>query len=341
MPRLARLDAPGILHHVIGRGIERGKIFVNDHDREDFLARLSLALEGDSGFLYCFCLMPNHFHLAIRTGTSTLSAIMRKVLTGYAISFNKRHNRSGHLFQNRFKSIVIDDERYFLSLVRYIHLNPLRARMVEDVKQLATYPWTGHSVLLGKKKYKAQDADEVLSRFGLKTGVARRELVKFMNDTQDAKKEKRVFGGGGLVRSKGGLKETMRTTQKEKCAYDERILGSGTFVTSLLDKLEHDNAVLTQNIEKRDAIFDGLIALVCERSDIERLELEQGRRRLVVSRARQIVAYIGIQKLGISGVEVAKATGVSPQSIVTAASKGEETMEKYGWTLDEFFCTKA
>ena len=140
MPRTARLDASGILHHVRARGIERRKIFLNDFDREDFIRRLEAACADGAATIYAWCLMPNHFHLAIRTGSQPLARTMRRMLTGYATSFNRRNNRAGHLFQNRYKSTVVDDERYFLGLVRYIHLNPIRARIVEELDGLKLYP---------------------------------------------------------------------------------------------------------------------------------------------------------------------------------------------------------
>ena len=105
MRRLARLDAPGVLHHVMGRGIERKKIFVNDKDREDFIDRLAKIVEKGGMDIYAWALIPNHFHLLCKTRNRPLSTSMRRILTGYAVNFNKRHKRQGHLFQNRYKSI--------------------------------------------------------------------------------------------------------------------------------------------------------------------------------------------------------------------------------------------
>jgi len=133
MPRKARMDAPGTLHHVIGRGIERTNIFRNRKDREDFLARLAMLCREESIAVYAWSLMSDHYHILVRTGRQPLAAGMRRLLTGYVVNFNKRHKRIGHLFQNRYKSIVCEDDPYLLELPRYIHLNPLRAGMVERV----------------------------------------------------------------------------------------------------------------------------------------------------------------------------------------------------------------
>jgi len=152
MPRQPRLDVPGLLQHVMARGIERREIFKDDKDRKSFLDRLSTILEETQTQCYAWALIPNHFHLLLRTGLTPLSKVMRRLMTGYAVTFNRRHKRSGHLFQNRYKSIVCEDDPYLLELIRYIYLNPLRASLVKDFKELDKYPWTGHSYILGKKR---------------------------------------------------------------------------------------------------------------------------------------------------------------------------------------------
>jgi putative transposase len=152
MPRQPRLDAPGLLQHVMARGIERTKIFRDDKDRKSFLERVALILEETQTQCYAWCLIPNHFHLLVRTGPTPISKVMRRLMTGYAVTFNKRHKRSGHLFQNRYKSIVCEEDPYLLELIRYIHLNPLRAGLVKNLKELDKYPWTGHRAMLGKRK---------------------------------------------------------------------------------------------------------------------------------------------------------------------------------------------
>jgi len=152
MPRQPRLDASGLLQHVMARGIERRKLFLDDKDRECFLKRFAGILEETQTQCYAWALIPNHFHLLLRTGPTPLSKVMRKLMTGYAVTFNKRHKRAGHLFQNRYKSIICEEDPYLLELIRYIHLNPLRAKLVQDLSELDKYPWSGHSAILGHCK---------------------------------------------------------------------------------------------------------------------------------------------------------------------------------------------
>ena len=151
------MDAPGALHHVMGRGIERTNIFRTDRDRHDFLNRLGDLCQDGSLIVYAWSTLSNHFHLLVRTARQPISRSMKKLLTGYVVNFNLRHKRTGHLFQNRYKSILCEDDPYLLELTRYIHLNPLRAGMVGDLEGLKNYPWAGHSVIMGRVERKWQD----------------------------------------------------------------------------------------------------------------------------------------------------------------------------------------
>ena len=122
MPRQARLDSPGTLHHVMIRGIEKKRIVVDEQDRKDFVRRLGLLAVETKTAVYAWALMSNHAHLLVCSGTAGLAKFMRRFLTGYAVSYNLRHHRHGHLFQNRYKSMVCDGDSYFTELVRYLRL---------------------------------------------------------------------------------------------------------------------------------------------------------------------------------------------------------------------------
>jgi REP element-mobilizing transposase RayT len=125
MARQARLDAPGTFHHVIIRGIETKKIADDPQDKREFIDRMGqIALDNDIK-IYAWALMSNHAHILLKSGKKGLSKYMRRFLTSYAMAYNRRHNRHGYLFQNRFKSIVGEEDVYFQELVRYIHLNPI------------------------------------------------------------------------------------------------------------------------------------------------------------------------------------------------------------------------
>lgn len=150
---------------------------------------------------------------------------MRRLLTGYATTFNLRYQRTGHLFQNRYKSIVCEEEPYLLELVRYIHLNPLRAGIVDSLDALDRYPWSGHAVLMGGRELPGQISDEILSRFGRSPREARRHYRTFVQDGIERGKRDDL-GGGGLRRA---IREIADTDE----LFDVRVLGSGAFVENL------------------------------------------------------------------------------------------------------------
>ena len=175
MPRQSRIDTEGALHHIIARGIERRKIFDDDQDRYGFLDNLGLILEQTKTQCYAWSLIPNHFHLLLKTGQVPIATVMRRLLTGHAIRYNRRHKRHGQLFQNRYKSILCQEDSYLLELVRYIHLNPLRAKLVLNVEQLDHYPFSGHGIIMGKNDHPWQSSQEVLRYFGKQLNSSRRK----------------------------------------------------------------------------------------------------------------------------------------------------------------------
>lgn len=280
MPRQARLDAPGLIHHVMARGIEGREIFRDAEDREVFLERLAVIAAGAGGpRLFAWVLMTNHFHLLLRTEEMPLASAMRRLMTGHAVRFNMRHKRKGHLFQNRYKSIVVEEESYFLELVRYIHLNPVRAGLVLDSEELGKYPFSGHSVLIGSRKYVAQDVESVLGRFsggGLTTAQNYRNFV-VEGFCQGVREELR---GGGLMRS-AGEDTSFRREPDERIAADQRILGAGDFVEQVLRECN------TVGVGKRPDV-DHILDEVVTRTKVGREQiLGPGRSRSVSSARRE------------------------------------------------------
>ncbi len=234
MPRKARIDAPGALHHIIVRGIERRKIFEDDTDRNNFLDRLGKVLSETGTKCFAWALIPNHFHLFLRTGACPLATVMRRLLTGHAMNFNRRHRRSGQLFQNRYKSILCQEDTYLLELVRYIHLNPIRAGLVSDIKTLDKHPFCGHAVVMGKKKNDWQDDAYVLKLFSDKKSTARRRYKIFVQKgIQEGKRPE--LTGGGLIRSSGGW-SVITSLRRANIHFksDERVLGDSDFVARVL-----------------------------------------------------------------------------------------------------------
>lgn len=209
MPRQARWDAPGTLHHVILRGIERRSIVADEEDRRQFVERLGRLASELKTAIYAWALLTNHAHLLLRSGPQGLPTFMRRFLTGYALAYNRRHYRHGHLCQNRYQSIVCEEAGYLTELVRYIHLHPVRAKLVGTVEELDTYPWSGHAVVMGKVAHAWQERDSVLGWFGETAGRAKRAYRQYMADGSKPGRRPELVGGGLIRRSRGGWSEVV------------------------------------------------------------------------------------------------------------------------------------
>lgn len=180
MPRSRRLDAPGMVHHIWIRGVEGQTIFLDDDDREDFVRRLSIVLPDAGTWCLAWALLANHAHLVLRSGRSSISQVMRRVNTGYARRFNDRHDRFGYLFQSRFGSRLATDDGDLRRLVRYVHLNPLAAGLV-DRRALDEYQWSGHSALVAARApHSFEDLERVLELFGSPPEAARQAMRRFL-----------------------------------------------------------------------------------------------------------------------------------------------------------------
>jgi REP-associated tyrosine transposase len=321
MPRHARLDAPGTLHHVMGRAIAGITLFEAEADGEDFLGRLAdLATDGHLQ-VYAWALLPNHFHLLLRTGRQPLAASMRRLLTGFAVNFNRRHKRYGHLFQNRYKSIVCDEEPYLLELTRYIHLNPLRAGIVPTLPRLRDYPWTGHAALMGRKPREWQDVGSILGRFGKTRSVATRRYEAFVRDGV-ARGRRPELVGGGLLRSAGGWSQVVALRRKGEMAIaDARILGGSEFAEGLLAEAA-ERTRSTLRLSRRGADLGALGRKVAAREGVTEAELRSGNRRQSVSKARNIFCHVAVTQVGFSGAEVARFLGVTTSAVNRAVGRG-------------------
>ncbi len=320
MPRQARLDAPGALHHIMVRGINKTRIFADDQDKTRFLERLGENVTEGKCFVYAWVLMDNHVHLLFKSGKDGISAVMRKLLTWYAQYFNRHHNRTGHLFQNRYKSILCDEENYLLALVRYIHLNPVRAKVVKTIEELDRYPWSGHSTIIGKAKHPWMGIDAVLSQFGGRKRRATAEYRRFLKEAFGSGRNPELTGGG-LIRSQGGWSRVLalqRNGQQQE--YDERILGTGGFVHAILREAEERQLRQTRLRRRGKGIAD-IIREECRKRGVNEQELVRGSRRRKVSQTRALIALRCKEEIGCSGAEIARHLGVNTTSINRAVER--------------------
>jgi putative transposase len=164
MSRPLRISYPGAFYHVTSRGNEKRNIFLSVQDRKRFLDYIESANEKYGAIIHCYCMMSNHYHLLLETPHGNLSSIIHHINSSYTTYFNIKRSRSGHLFQGRFKAILVDKEAYLVELSRYIHMNPVRARLVENPWD---YKWSSCSAYTGDKEASSWlERSHVLSLFG-------------------------------------------------------------------------------------------------------------------------------------------------------------------------------
>jgi putative transposase len=320
MPRQARLDSPGTLHHVMIRGIEGRNIVDDDEDRRDFVRRLGELATASGTAVFAWALMSNHAHLLLASGVFGLAKLMRRLLTGYAVSYNWRHRRHGHLFQNRYKSIVCDGDTYFLELVRYIHLNPLRVKLVKDIAALESYPYCGHGAILGKISYPWQDCQSVLAQFGSRQGQAREAYRRFVEEGVALGRRPDLVGGG-LVRSAGGWAEVRSRRQcRESEISDDRILGSAEFIERVWSEAEKRMAV-QQAMRRQYGRVERIIATTCKKERVSLTELRSGSRRGKLPAIRGELVRCLIANFGVTAAEVARQLGISTSGVSKIMSR--------------------
>jgi len=272
---------------------------------------------------------------------------MRRLMTGYAVTFNKRHKRSGHLFQNRYKSTICEEDPYLLELIRYIHLNPLRAGLVKDLKELDKYPWTGHSSILGRRKnpllamsyqpsaisssdrsqkpLAEKTIEDVLLHFSETLMIAHRRYRQFVKNgiEQGTRPD---LQGGGLVRSAGGDKIGLLGIRKgERGLGDERILGSGDFVERVLS---NSHCIECPKIVRKIPLPE-VVDRISKYLRTEKDEVLFGNRKQINCHARNLICFIAVKSMGYKFNEIANTLKIHPVTAGRCAEKGWKLLDNY------------
>jgi putative transposase len=292
MGRRRRLFAPGILYHVIVRGNYRQKTFLNPRDYEAYLERLGRYRKRFGVTVYAYCLMSNHAHLLVETGSQPLSRFMQGLQQSYTQYFNRKHHKVGHLFQGRYKAIVCEKDEYLLTLVRYIHLNPVRAKLVH---RLDDYRYCGH------REYCAARASDVLEPSRVLDMV------------------------GGRAAYRRFVQEGLRDGYREEYydVIDQRFLGEERFVEKL--KVQADEAPETPLPKKPVmAAFRCAARAVGVQPEV----LSGPDRGWDVSRGRALVGYVLIRRLGYKLKDVAKYMGRDVATVSSLVSRYSERIAK-------------
>lgn len=303
MARPLRIEYPGAFYHVVNRGQSRGNIFMEDNGRQTFLDLLAEIARLWKIEIYAYCLMDNHYHLLLATPTGELSRAMRHLDGIYTQKFNRVHHRDGPLFRGRYKAILIDAEEYFLSVVRYIHKNPLRAGVVSDIDR---YRWSSHWGYLNKKQCPNWlNTGSVMSRFG---GPG--EYQRFMHD--EIEKEIEEF---------------------YQAPYQKPVLGSKAFIGRVRERLGDKARVEQEKPESRRVFgleLEDIVGTTAREYGKEVEELTR-RKRGGDNEARMVAIYLGRHLGGHKHEDIGKAVGLDKTSSVSSAyllMKGRVAKEK-------------
>ena len=292
MARKARAEVEGGLYHVITRGNNRRQIFNSPADYEKFLSLLAVQKIKLPFFLYAYCLMTNHVHLLIERQASAVGRVMHRLLTGYAQYYNRRYQRVGHLLQGRHKAILCQSERYLSELVRYIHLNPVRAGMV---KQPEDYEYSSHRAYLGMKPAGILDVDPVLRHFGARKEVARARYRQFVA---------------------AGIKQGH--CEEFYAAEEGRILGSEEFIDATIHRIGETGRSNRAAKKKASPVCefqpDRLVAAVEKVCRISREDFCGTGKSARAIRAKEMLILIGLQ-LGASMKLLWEIIGISPSAL--------------------------
>ena len=278
MARKPRIEFPGAFYHVIVRGNNRQKTFVDDKDYRLFLERLNFYRGRFRFTLYAYVLMPNHVHMLIETGELPLSRIMQALQFTYTQKFNRRHKKVGHLFQGRYKAILCQKDSYLSELIRYIAQNPVRARLV---KRPADWEWSSFYDIFRLKDKHIVSVNEVLSLFGSRPAIAIKNMWKYVE--------------GGDV----GHNESYYRLK------DQRILGDDDFAQ---ESIKTGDA-LAGDFEYYNLEIDDVVKVVAEHMGIGKERIRSITRERVGVKARSIVAYICKTICGKTAKEVGRYFG--------------------------------
>ena len=305
----------------MSRGIERRRIFTYEDDYADFRDRMSVWLNRSGGKCLAWCLMPNHFHFLVLRGARPLSEIMHHVMTGYAINFNLKHRRVGHLFQNRYKAIICDLEAYLLELVPYIHLNPLRAKLVKDLDDLKNYKWCGHGAVVTGSADGLLDRAELLTHFGSVEGQALEKYDQAMIERARAEGQ-RDLAGGGLGRSFGGETALHRAFRAgQKVFSDQRVLGESGFVEAVL-------RAAGEEMKKEKKSRADVLAVVEKMTGVLKTEIFRHTHERKPVQARALYCYLCAKDAGATGSELTRELKLSPGGVSKLVAKGRILLEE-------------
>jgi len=324
MARKARLIVPGAVHHIMARGIEGRKIFCDDEDRAMFLSLLADGIKRYRYTCYAWVLMDNHYHLLVRVNEEPLSALMRRLNSRYARWYRKKYNGRGYLFQDRYKSIVTQDQGYIEELVRYIHLNPIRGRVCGNMRELDVYPWSGHAVLVGARTCAFQNTADILRRFSKEGDTGAEEYRGY------------IASGAGAEEAGDFLESVRRSNHgvADRKEYRCWVIGDQKFVRKAIERDRLNRMQLSAYVKKGWTV-EMVANAAAQQLGQDKEDIHKRGRRNSRSTIRKIVAALSHRRLGLPVTEVARYYGIGASSVSRMLDEGEMYIKKYKMSVEE------
>jgi len=333
MARPTRTDYPGALQHVMVRGLERRRLFHDAQDYKSFLDRFSNIIQETDARCYAWVLMPNHVHLLVRTGREKLSKWVQRLLSGYGQYFNLRRRRVGYVYQGRFKSLLCEEDSYFLELVRYIHLNPLKAGLVKNLSKLAKFQWSGHGAILGKKRNRWQSVKEVLVQFGSRRSEARRRYQQFIKEGLKQPLEPGL-GGIRLIRNLEAVwsDEDLREPKRRRLG-EEVVVGEENFIEDVM-KIAQEIEDRRTKLKRRGWTAGRVVARAEAACGVKKGNLRGSRKIRKISRARSLACKWMVEDLGMTTVATAHRLSIMQSAVSHKIPQGRELEKVLGIRLE-------
>jgi len=325
MSRNRRLDYPNALHHILARGVNKNIIFNESKDYLYFTKKLGDLLKETGTECFAWALMPNHIHLLLKRTKTSISKTIHRLLTSYATYYNHKYNRVGHLFQNRFKSILCQSDNYFLTLIKYIHLNPLKANIVRNVKELEFFPWCGHQVLTGNKYLEWQNTSEVLQAFDTDEKIAVHKYCKHLSVELSEKDEMEIMHGSIAKLRNGKWKNSTTLTDKQRQRANELILGSEIFIRTVLN---YNEKLQANHFDKKIQFdFQEMLNSATQITGASTPLIFSRCRNKQASKARALICSWCINDFQLPATEVAIQLDINKRSVYAMAAKGRELIK--------------
>lgn len=325
MPTLKRLSLPGHVYHVFTRVAEGRRLFREERDLADLLARIESAATATRVNVYGWAVTPTRLHFLLRTGREPLTLFVSRIVSGYAIATNRRRGQTGSLFGGRYRSVLVEEDRYFMDVLGYVHTLPLQDGVVDTPEALDAYSWSGHAGLLGRRSFPWQDTVYVLKKFSGDLMQGRSLYCKFIRDAVENATFRTDLDGGGLLRS--ACLEGLGISAANVNGHDPRTLGSARFTRSRLRRFEEMEDWPEEVRRAKEEALDLVVQHVLETYGLNMKRLLSRSKRSEVSDARALICYLTCFVIGLPYASAGETLGISASGAYMAARRGRRLAE--------------